>query len=280
MQNNKSVGKLTTGDILVFNWKAYYTFGEGREERTYQSYSLCCWRWWWGCWWRQTRSPEVGSESSRPSDVVCLPCRCIVNRCRDLTGSQTHHKHHIKDELINAHPDVNYHKRKTLKHFFFKNSTTPISVVLFSEVIYHSQLFSTCDRFIIHARALLWPFQACKINTYGGEPHQNPGVCMHADTWARTKRGRWKWEVLLTSTPDSCSWISKNSCGRWQVLVSFLLIIPKHWNTLQLNDFILCKVRDWYFHKKRSRKVNWTETIAKYFLYYTRSFIQVQVYGK
>lgn len=40
MQNNKYVGKLTTGDILVINWKAYYTFGEGSEERTYQSDSL------------------------------------------------------------------------------------------------------------------------------------------------------------------------------------------------------------------------------------------------
>lgn len=44
---------------------------------------------------------------------------------------------------------------------------------------------------------------------------------MQGDTWGSTGGVRWKWEVSLTSTADSCSWISKNSCERWQVLIIF-----------------------------------------------------------
>lgn len=44
---------------------------------------------------------------------------------------------------------------------------------------------------------------------------------MQGDTWGSAGGGRWKWEVSLTSTADSCSWISKNSCERWQVLIIF-----------------------------------------------------------
>lgn len=130
-----------------------------------------CWRWWWeGGWWRQTRSPEVGNECSRSSGV-CLPCRCTINRCRDLRGSQTHHKHHIKDELINAHPDVNYHKTKTLKHWFFLIFNKSHSCFnIFSNDI-SQRAISTCDGFIIYARALFWPFQACEINAYVEEPY-------------------------------------------------------------------------------------------------------------
>lgn len=63
-------------------------------------------------------------------------------------------------------------------------------------------------------------------------------ACIRGDIWGRARGGRWKWEVSLTSTPDSCSWISKNSCVNGGRFSSFLLIILKHWNTLQLNGFI------------------------------------------
>lgn len=166
----------------------------------------------------------MGSERSRSSGV-CLPCRCAVNRCWDLRGSQTHHKRHIKDKLINAHPDVNYHKTKTLKHwffssFFFKYSTSPVPALIFSGMIYHHALFPRVTGLRFMHGHYFDLFRHAKSMLMG----ENPIIDVFWGLYAgrhlgRTKRGRWKWEVLLTSTPDSCSRISKNSCGRWQVLL-------------------------------------------------------------
>lgn len=113
-------------------------------------------------------------------------------------------------------------KQKHWNVDFFKYSTSPIPALIISAMIYHCELFPHVTGLLFMHRHYSDLFRHAKSMLTGRTPSlMCSRVCMQADTWAGTKGGRWKWEVLLTSTPDSCSWISKNSCGRWQVLLVF-----------------------------------------------------------
>lgn len=86
---------------------------------------------------------------------------------------------------------------------------------------------------------------------------------MQGDTWGSAGGGRWKWEVSLTSTADSCSWISKNSCERWQVLIIFYSLSQSsetHCNYVVLHSVKFCHRRSL---AARKEKLNHTDSPAR-----------------
>lgn len=82
---------------------------------------------------------------------------------------------------------------------------------------------------------------------------------MQGDTWGSAGGARWKWEVSLTSTADSCSWISKNSCERWQVLIIFYSLSQSpgtHCNYVVSHSVKFCHCRSLAARKEKLNNID------------------------
>lgn len=97
------------------------------------------------------------------------------------------------------------------------------------------------DKFTKYVNALSWPFQACKINAYGSAPCLRCAIQPVCEETLGEQPGE-EDESIASIHPRQLFMNIKEQLRMEAGSHHFLLIISKHWNTLQLNGFIPSKV--------------------------------------
>lgn len=133
------------------------------------------------------------------------------------------------------------------------SSSSPPCCLSLSTHRNHDHVFKCFDRFLNYAPSLSRPFQTGQIN--GARVRCVFPPRMRGDTCGRARGADESGEVSWTPTPDSCSWISKTSCGCRQGS-QFSLTITKPRNTSQLNAFTASNVCDGHTHLKKNLWLN------------------------